>query len=111
MFLCAGYKKKGGRAPFDESVESKKFNYCVMFTLLDPPSREENTSCSLLEEGLREVMFFCAGNKKKAAERILISLSNPIEAPFFYMYFLGAGLNPHLGMLIPIQSLVPKRHS
>jgi hypothetical protein len=49
-----------------------------MFTLLDPPSREENTSCSLLEEGLREVMFLCAGNKKKtAAERILISLSNP----------------------------------
>jgi hypothetical protein len=55
-----------------------------MFTLLDPPflqpsdtAREENTSCSLLEEGLRsddsdeyqtpseEVMFFCAGYKKK----------------------------------------------
>ena len=67
-----------------------------MFTLLDPPSREENTSCSLLEEGLRsddsdeyqtpseEVMFLCAGYKKKTAtERILISLSNPIEAPFF----------------------------
>jgi|GEM_PF-7040903 len=53
-----------------------------MFTLLDPPSREENTSCSLLEEGLRsddsdeyqtpseEVMF----QKKTAAERLLISL-------------------------------------
>jgi len=54
-----------------------------MFTLLDPPflqpsdtAREENTSCSLLEEGLRsddsdeyqtpseEVMFLCAGYKK-----------------------------------------------
>ena len=64
-----------------------------MFTLLDPPFlqpsdtiREEKTSCSLLEEGLRsddsdeyqtpseEVMFLCAGNKKTAAERLLMSL-------------------------------------
>jgi len=59
-----------------------------MFTLLDPPSREENTSCSLLEEGLREVMFLCAGNKKNGGRAHFDKSIESYRIPVFLYVFL-----------------------
>jgi hypothetical protein len=68
-----------------------------MFTLLDPPSREENTSCSLLEEGLRsddsdeyqtpseEVMFLCAGNKKNGGRAPFDKPVESYRSPVFFI--------------------------
>jgi hypothetical protein len=54
-------------------------------------------------------MFLCAGNKKKGGRA---HFDEPVESdrsPVFYMYLLGAGLNPHLGIFYSNQKLSANR--